>query len=98
MLKKNTAAIASDITDPNWRARPVLPLKTAARLTGVSVSSLYRYQAAGKIEFCRLGDSRTLVRTSSLIEFIDSAEDWSPSDRADAARNARAERAREAWR
>jgi hypothetical protein len=96
MPRTATVPSASDITDPNWRARPVLSLKAAANIAGISVSSLYRYQADGRLSFGRLG-GRTLVRTDSLIQLIDSVEDWSASDQGAAARGARAGRAAAGW-
>lgn len=82
--------------ESGWRERLLLPLKLAAKIAGQSPASLYRAQSAGKIEFKRLS-GRTLVTTESLIEFVDSAEPWTPSDRGSHGRAARAQRARAAW-
>ncbi|WP_156752770.1 hypothetical protein [Mesorhizobium sp. WSM3873] len=79
-----------------WRQRPFLPLITAAELLGLSPSSLYRLESERRLTFNRLG-GRTLVTVGSLITLIDSADDWTPSDRGSAARAKRQERARAGW-
>lgn len=84
------------IIDENWRSRPLLPLKMAADIAGVSPASLYRAQTEGSLEFKRLA-GRTLVTTASLVALIDSAEPWVPSGRGACGRAARAERSRAAW-
>ncbi|WP_417578592.1 hypothetical protein [Pelagibacterium sp.] len=88
--------MSDPIIDENWRARPLLPIKMAANIAGVSPASLYRAQTDGSIEFKRLA-GRTLVTTQSLVAMIDGAEPWTPSDRGAHGRAARTERARAAW-
>jgi hypothetical protein len=80
-----------------WRERPLQTLKTASEIAGVSVSSLYRLAAEGKLRFRKLA-GRTVVETPSLVALVDSAEAWTPSDRGKAARARRSEIARAAWR
>jgi hypothetical protein len=93
-LSKRNMPRANQIS---WRDCPLLPLDTASVVGGPSVASLYRFEAQGKLQFKRLA-GRTFVVTRSLIELIDSAEDWSASDRGKAARQKRAETARANWR
>lgn len=57
-----------------WRDRPVLRFEdVAVLLGGVSRSNLYRMQAAGKLLFVKIG-GRTVVKTSSVIEYLDALE------------------------
>ena len=72
-----------------WRERAFQTLQQASQITGVSVASVYRFAAEGRISFRRLA-GRTLVDTASLIKLIDSAESWTPSSVGSAARAARA--------
>ncbi|MCP3417785.1 helix-turn-helix domain-containing protein [Bradyrhizobium brasilense] len=60
-----------------WRERPLLPLKVASEIAGVSPASLYRFSDEGKLKLRELG-GRTLVDTQSLIALIETAKDWSP--------------------
>ena len=62
-----------------WRDRPLLPLKVAAEIVGVSVASLYRFADEGRLKFRQLA-GRTLVDTKSLIKLAESADDWAPRD------------------
>jgi hypothetical protein len=71
-----------------WRDRPFLQLKKAAEVVGVSVTTLYRFQNEGKLEFKNLG-GRTLVNTQSLIALANSAPEWTAKDRGKEARAAR---------
>lgn len=57
-----------------WSDKPLLPLRTAADLLGISRSGLYRLQASGKLTFCKLG-GRTVVKTKSLISYLDTIEE-----------------------
>lgn len=94
-----SATIPADIGSVkplDWRSTELLPLPRASEIAGVSIASLYRFNEAGRLEFKRLA-GRTLVATKSLIALLDSAEDWTRSDRGHAARAARVERARSAW-
>lgn len=81
----------------HWRERPLLPLKLASEVAGVSVASLYNFVDQGRLRFRQLG-GRTLVETKSLIALVDSAEEWAPSDRGKEARAKRKELARAALR
>jgi len=76
-----------------WRDRPLLPLKTAGEIVGVSPASLYRFADEGKLKLRTLA-GRTLVDTQSLIALAESASDWTPKDRGKEARARRAEIAR----
>jgi hypothetical protein len=77
----------------SWRDRPLLPLKAASEIVGVSTASLYRFADEGKLRFRQLA-GRTLVDTKSLIALIDAAEDWTPKSRGAEARAKRREIAR----
>jgi excisionase family DNA binding protein len=59
-----------------WFQKPVLPLRVASEVLGVSRSSLYRLQASGKLTFSRIG-GKTVVRTSSVTAYLEAIEDWS---------------------
>ena len=78
-----------------WRDRPLLQLKTASEIAGVSPASLYRFSDEGRLKLRELG-GRTLVDTKSLIALIDSAKDWTPKNRGGEARAKRKEVARTA--
>lgn len=80
-----------------WRDRPLLPLKVAAEIVGVSVASLYRFADEGRLKFRQLA-GRTLVDTKSLINLADSADDWTPRDVGKEARAKRKEIAAAAFR
>jgi hypothetical protein len=77
-------------TDISWRECPLLPLSTASVVAGPSITSLYRLEAEGKLQFKRLA-GRTFVVTRSLIALVNNAEDWTPSDRPKVAHAKRAE-------
>jgi hypothetical protein len=78
-----------------WRDRPLLQLKTASEIAGVSPASLYRFSDEGKLKLRELG-GRTLVDTKSLIALIETAKDWTPKKRGEEARAKRKEVARTA--
>jgi len=78
-----------------WRDRPLLQLKTASEIAGVSPASLYRFSDEGKLKLRELG-GRTLVDTKSLIALIETAKDWTPRKRGEEARAKRKEIARSA--
>jgi hypothetical protein len=80
-----------------WRDRPLLPLKIAAEIIGVSPASLYRFADEGRLKLRTLA-GRTLVDAPSLSALADSATDWKSTDRGKEARAKRAETARSAWR
>lgn len=81
----------------SWRERPLLPLKLASEIIGVSVASLYNFADQGRLNFRQLG-GRTLVETKSLIALADGATKWKSSDRGKQARAKRREVARAALR
>lgn len=58
-----------------WAQRPLLPLRVAADLLGISRSGLYRLQASGKLTFGKVG-GKTVVKTSSLISYLETIEEW----------------------
>lgn len=72
-------------TGTPWTERPLLTLKAAAEIIGISVASLYRFSDEGRLTFRRLG-GRTLVDTKSLIALAEGAEEWTPNDRGKEAR------------
>jgi hypothetical protein len=92
------AATASKVQPTNipWQQIPHQTMQDAGRIASLSPASLYRYAAEGRLKLRRLA-GRTLVDTQSLIALIESAEEWTPSDRAEKARITRVERARAAW-
>ena len=79
----------------SWRDRPLLPLKVASEVVGISVGSLYRFADEGRLKLRTLA-GRTLVDTKSLIALADGAQDWTPKDLGKEARAKRAEVARTA--
>ena len=79
-----------------WRERPLLNMRVASEIAGVSPASLYRLANMGQISLKKLA-GRTMIETGSLIAVMESAEDWSPSDRPAKALAARGERARASW-
>lgn len=74
------SVLGSPAACTTWRERPLLQLKIAAELAGVSPASLYRFSDEGKLKLKELG-GRTLVDTKSLIALIESARDWTPKQR-----------------
>jgi len=80
-----------------WRERPLLPLKIASEVAGVSPASLYRFSDEGRLKLRELG-GRTLVDTPSLIALIGTAKDWTPRPRGQEARDKRKEIARSGLR
>lgn len=87
---QSSSLIAKTSSTP-WRERPLLPMQLASEVAGVSVASLYRLAAKGRVELKSLA-GRTLVETASLIAMIERVEPWSPSQRAAKATAARADR------
>jgi hypothetical protein len=83
--------------ETSWRDRPLLPLRVASEVIGVSISSLYNYASEGRLKLRTLA-GRTLVDTPSLIALAESAADWVPSERGKEARAKRTETALSAWR
>lgn len=73
---------------PMWRDTENQTLQAAARIAGVSPSSLYRMQSAGTLKFKRIC-GRVVVTTESLAKLIDGADDWTPSAKGQEARAAR---------
>lgn len=72
-IQPPTAPVAHTL----WRDRPLLPLKIASEVVGVSIGSLYRFSDEGRLKLRTLA-GRTLVDTKSLIALADSAQDWTP--------------------
>lgn len=95
MSKSATSAVPAAVGIP-WQQRPHHTIQTASQIAGLSRASLYACAKQGRLTLRRLA-GRTLVTTESLIAFINSAEEWKPSDRGSGGRAARAERARAAW-
>lgn len=90
------ASVSKKQFETPWQERPHLNMQAAAEIAGVSTASLYRLAHQGRLTLKKFA-GRTLVTTSSLIAVLDSAEDWSPSDRPAKALAVRGERARAAW-
>jgi hypothetical protein len=80
-----------------WRERAFLQLKAAAEISGVSVTTLYRFSDAGRLKLREFG-GRTLVDTPSFVALIATAENWTPKNRGQEARAKRKEIARAALR
>jgi hypothetical protein len=80
----------------NWRELPLLQVRAASQILGLSTASVYGLAHAGRLKLKRLA-GRTLVETKSLVEVIDSATDWTPSPRGAAAVAKRSARARQSW-
>jgi hypothetical protein len=73
------------IAETRWQDRAMLSLQLAAEIAGISVASLYRAAGEGRLHLRRL-EGRTVVVTASLIELLNAAEVWTPSDRGKEAR------------
>jgi excisionase family DNA binding protein len=58
-----------------WHEKPVLPLREAAEVLGISRSGIYRLQAAGKITFAHIG-SKVVVKVPSIIAYLKSVDAW----------------------
>lgn len=96
-MPSTNVSIAAPIKEIHWSQRPLLPIKTVAELIGVSRSSIYRLEAAEKLSFAKVG-GKTVVRTRSLLCYLDTVEDWTSGHQGAAGRKARAERAAAGWR
>jgi len=82
-----TAGIS--FAETRWQDRPRLSMQLASEVSALSVASLYKAADEGALVLVRQY-GRTLVETPSLIEFMNSAEPWTPSDRGKEARAKRA--------
>lgn len=91
----NSHPSISPVAHTSWRDRPLLTMKIASEVVGVSIGSLYRFADEGKLKLRTLA-GRTLVDTTSLIALADSAQDWTPKDLGKEARAKRTEIARTA--
>jgi len=80
--------------ETRWQDRPRLSMQVASEISALSVASLYKAADQGGLVLVRQS-GRTLVETPSLIEFMNRAEPWTPSDRG---KEARAKRAAIHWR
>lgn len=72
MLDHNVTALV------HWRAFPLQTLAGACAILNVSAPTAYKLERDGKLTFKRLGN-RTMVTTTSIIDYLDTAQDWSPS-------------------
>lgn len=80
----------------NWRDLPLLRMKDASEILGLSVASLYRLAHDGRLKLKKL-EGRTLVETKSLIAVVESASDWTPATRTAKATEARKTHAAASW-
>jgi hypothetical protein len=80
--------------ETRWQDRPRLSLQLASEISALSVASLYKANDEGVLVFMQQY-GRTLVETSSLIEFMKLAKPYAPSGRG---KEARAKRAAIHWR
>ena len=78
----------------DWRSREYLRVTEAAKIAGVSPSTLYNARKRGDLEFVKLCGC-TLIPVKSFAKFTRNAEVWTPDNRADAALEARRERSRQ---
>ncbi len=70
----------SDAQKVHWRDRPLLTIKEASAIAGVSIVTVYRQAKAERLTLKSLS-GRTMVDTNSLAAFLDTAEDWKPAAR-----------------
>lgn len=95
-MPKTNVSLAAQPGEIHWSQRPLLSIKVAAELLGVSRSGVYRLEAADKLSFAKIG-GRTVVRVASLVSYLESIEDWTSSHQGAAGRKAAAERAAQEW-
>jgi hypothetical protein len=82
----------------NWQGVPVHPVKRASSIIGASDSQTYALLKAGELSAVTLG-GKTLVRTSSIIDYLAKAMPWEADrDRVARAVAARPDVARKAAR
>ena len=82
----------------NWQGVPVHPVKRASSILGASDSQTYALLKQGELTAVTLG-GKTLIRTSSIIDFLAKAKPWEPDrDRVARAVAARPDVARKAAR
>jgi hypothetical protein len=80
----------------NWQGVPVHPVKRASSIIGASDSQTYALLKAGELSAVTLG-GKTLICTSSILDFLAKAKPWEPDhDRIARAVAARPEVARKA--
>lgn len=87
------AVPASSNTSVPWHQRPHLRIKVAAEVAGVSPASIYRAAGEGKITLKRLAGC-VVVDMPTFLRFVQDKQEWSPSNRGQAARAKRADLAR----
>jgi hypothetical protein len=80
---------ATGFAETRWQDRPRLSMQLASEISALSVASLYKANDEGVLVLVQQY-GRTLVETSSLIEFMKRAKPWTPSDRGKEARAKRA--------
>lgn len=75
-------------TEPrlNWRDKPLQTIKAAGEIINASRPTLYKLASQGALTFRRLGARRTMVETSSIIAYLESAVPWHPTGRGEAKR------------
>lgn len=61
-----------------WREKPFHTLKATGEIISASTPTLYKMEEEGILVFMRLRN-RTVVKTDSIIAFVDNASAWSPS-------------------
>lgn len=62
----------------SWREKPFHTLQAAGEILSVSTPTLYKMEGEGILVFLR-ARKRTVVKTDSIIAFIDNTSPWSPS-------------------
>lgn len=88
-LAEIRAQSATGFAETRWQDRPRLTMQLASEISALSVASLYKANDEGELVLVQQY-GRTLVETSSLIEFMKRAKPWAPSDRGKEARAKRA--------
>lgn len=88
-VEARARTVGIGFAETRWQDRPRLSMQLASEISALSVASLYKAADDGGLVLVRQY-GRTLVETASLIEFMNSAEPWTPSDRGKEARAKRA--------
>jgi excisionase family DNA binding protein len=80
----------------DWQKLPFHPIRRACAVIGASEARVYALLKTGELTAVKLG-GKTLVRTSSLIDYLAKAQPWQPDrDRVLRAVQARPDVARKA--
>jgi hypothetical protein len=61
----------------DWQKLPIHPVRRASAVIGASEARVYALLKTGELTAVKLG-GKTLVRTSSLIDYLAKARPWEP--------------------